>query len=117
MADYYADGGSETVQRRAEAAADPTRWRVGGSPGSGGRNVYQGAHQKGRMDDSRTAAYVVSVLNAYEAQGRQIAAGDLPTGAPTDCRKCGHLAVVHTTAYGCNQAGCECGLSYRGVIC
>lgn len=78
MADYTRDRDfalAEADERRVAAARHPGRWRVGQSPGSGGRNIYQGIHQRGRMDDPETAIYVVSVLNAVAELGRDLAAG------------------------------------------
>ncbi len=78
MADYTRDRDfalAEADERRVAAARHPGRWRVGQSPGSGGRNIYQGIHQRGRMDDPETAIYVVSVLNAAAELGLSLAAG------------------------------------------
>lgn len=82
MADYTADrdlavAEAERLQCRARAAADPTRWRVGGSEGARGLTIYQGTRIKlASLDGPQVAAYVVSVLNQAEQAGRKLAAGD-----------------------------------------
>lgn len=105
MADYMADRAAalaeaETTQRRARAAADPTRWRVGGSEGARGLTIYQGARIKlASLDGPQVAAYVVSVLNQAEQAGRDMAAGDRldaeRRGESTECDHSGRRYWDH----------------------
>lgn len=54
----------EAERRRAEAAADPERWRVGESRGTGRRNLYRGETQVARADTPEVAEFLVGLANA-----------------------------------------------------
>lgn len=55
---------STAEERRAEAAANPDVWRVGGSPGTHGRNIYRGTECVAMAFKSADAERIVDAMNA-----------------------------------------------------
>lgn len=55
--------GETAEDRRARAAQDPARWRVGESAGTHGRNIYQGTEQLLVAFDPAVATQAVEDLN------------------------------------------------------
>lgn len=53
-----------TVLRRRRAKSHPGRWRVGGSPGTEGRTLYQGDRLQGLLLHGDTAAWLAGLANA-----------------------------------------------------
>lgn len=62
---YWGDG-ADTALRRAQAALEPDRWRIGGSPGTGGHTVYQGPRLVGMVLNPDDGRAIVAAMNALE---------------------------------------------------
>lgn len=109
--------GETAEERRARAALDPDRWRVGGSPGTASCTIYQGNRFVGSVRDGRDAEFLVATANAwqeFEGAAHRPAQDGCPTCSGSFRQTVGLVCQTCGTDYGRPAEGDQLDAERRG---